>query len=138
MEGANPEVKEVPLQQILAKVSIGGDHPTSVLVETLEDIVAQVSNPVFQDLLKLVEEEKSSLDDGLDGNRVLIDLGSKISSISEDDAKTLVELIRRFNEKNELMAGAFKNYQEFVRFKPLATAIGLDSKIDFNKIKEAV
>lgn len=36
------------------------------------------------------------------------------------------------------MVGAFKNYQEFVRFKPLATAIGLDSKIDFNKIKEAV
>lgn len=64
MEGANPEVKEVPLQQILAKVSIGGDHPSSVLVETLEDIVAQVSNPVFQDLLRLVEEEKSSLDDG--------------------------------------------------------------------------
>lgn len=147
----NPEREEQNEEQeklnfITAKLILNGsldDMDNAIIqeVEVPDLILQQLTNGIFAQFFDSVQQlnEKG---EGSEQRTILIDArgseekGTKIKT--KQMAITLASLIGYFSSKYESMARAFQTFKDFKEFLPLFNALGLNQKVDSEKLKEAV
>ena len=58
--------------------------------------------------------------------------------VTQNQAQLLASVIAHYSASPELMAKAFPKYKDYLEFLPLAKALSLNQKIEFDKIKAEV
>ena len=135
----NPESEmtaAVQEETIVVKVLLK-EEPTDAdamffTVNAPKSILSSYENPVFASLFESVKGNNQL--EGGEQQQLWVDARGAIKTlINEGQALTLARFIAYYSEKVENTAKAFQSYKEFQDFMPTAIALGLDSKIDFEK-----
>ena len=136
---ANPEEQIIFIKAhlILEGSPDNIEHAITQEVEVPDLIHKQESNPIFAQFFDSVKELNAKDKEG-EQRSIWVDVRSAKVKAKETGVTLALFIAYYGSGKGSEIARAFQRYNEFKKFRPVIESIGLDKKIDMEKLKEEV